>query len=241
MSNARDDLRPAPAGAPSRKRPGWPEIGAGLFALVAATAPAVFFGPRGLDLDPVPYGLILAAWSGVAGLAGFAAAALLRIRSLNAFSVRRTTWRWLLVGMAGGIAALLAKAAVVSAVAAVTGYESDPQGMYYDAAGGGVVPLILTMLFLAVLTPIGEEFLFRGVVANALLRYGPVVGAVSSSLVFAVFHGINIVFPAAFVVGLIAAELMRRSGSVWPGVVVHAVNNTALPLLVLLTGYAGPT
>jgi hypothetical protein len=45
-------------------------------------------------------------------------------------------------------------------------------------SGGGVLPLILTFLFLAVLTPIGEKFLFR-VVANALLRYGPVVGQLS--------------------------------------------------------------
>jgi membrane protease YdiL (CAAX protease family) len=71
------------------------------------------------------------------------------------------------------------------------------------------------VLFLSVLTPVGEEFLFRGVVANALLRYGPVVG-------------------------VIAAELMRRSGSVWPAVAVHVVNNLALPLYVLLTGATGP-
>jgi uncharacterized protein len=41
------------------------------------------------------------------------------------------------------------------------------------------------------------------------------------------------------VVGIIAAEMMRRSGSIWPAVAVHAVNNLALPMLVLLTGTAG--
>ncbi|MFC7585063.1 CPBP family intramembrane glutamic endopeptidase [Nonomuraea antimicrobica] len=112
--------------------------------------------------------------------------------------------------------------------------------MYYDAAGGGLLPLILTILFLAVLTPIGEEFLFRGVLTNALLRYGPLVGVLGSSAVFALFHGVNIILPAAFVVGVVAAELMRRSGSIWPAVAVHAVNNLALPLLVLFTGATGP-
>ncbi|MFC7327104.1 CPBP family intramembrane glutamic endopeptidase [Marinactinospora rubrisoli] len=231
---------PAPAGTVSPARPGWPEIAAGLIALVAATAAVLVFGPPGLDLDPVPYGLVLAAWSGVAGLTGFAAAALLRIRSWGAFSVRRTTWRWMLAGVAGGLVALVVKAVFISAITTLTGFDSDPQGMYYDAAGGGVLPLILTFAFLAVLTPIGEEFLFRGVVTNALLRYGPVVGVLSSSLIFAVFHGVNIILPAAVVVGVIAAEMMRRSGSIWPAVAVHAVNNTALPLLVMLTGYAGP-
>ncbi|WP_017593905.1 CPBP family intramembrane glutamic endopeptidase [Nocardiopsis potens] len=240
MSTAHPDRtrRPAPAGSPLR--PGWPEIAVGLLALVAATAVLLLFGPMGMDLDPVPFGLVVAAWSGVAGLAGFAAAALLRIRSLAAFSVRRTTWRWMLLGVLGGVAALVLKGLIVSGITALTGFDSDPQGMYYDAAGGGVLPLILTMLFLSVLTPIGEEFLFRGVVANALLRYGPVIGVASSSVVFALFHGVNIILPAAVVVGAVAAELMRRSGSIWPAVAVHMVNNSALPLLVLFTGYAGP-
>ncbi|MFE3458262.1 CPBP family intramembrane glutamic endopeptidase [Nocardiopsis aegyptia] len=112
--------------------------------------------------------------------------------------------------------------------------------MYYDAAGGGAPALALTVLFLAVLTPIGEEFLFPGVITNALLRYGPLVGVLGGSAVSALFHGINIILAAAFVVGVIAAEVMRRSGSIWPAVAVHSVNNLALPLLVLITGTSGP-
>ncbi|MBB4935451.1 hypothetical protein F4561_006345 [Lipingzhangella halophila] len=231
---------PVRAGGGSPARPGWPEIAVGLVGMVAATAVLPFFGPWGLQLDDVTYGLVVAAWSGVAGLAGFGVAALLRIRSLGAFNVRGATWRWLLAGLAGGVLALLVKAGLTWAVASVFGYSSDPQGTYYDAAGGSTLSLILTFLFLAVLTPIGEEFLFRGVLANALLRYGPVVGIVSSSVVFALFHGINIVLPAAIVVGIIAGELMRRSGSIWPAVLVHAVNNAALPILVMLTGVSGP-
>ncbi|QBI56249.1 CPBP family intramembrane glutamic endopeptidase [Streptomonospora litoralis] len=221
-------------------RPGWIEIAVGLLALVASTIVLPFFGPWGLELNDVAYGLVVAAWSGIAGLVGFGAAALVRIRSLGAFGVKRTSWRWMLAGVAGGLVALAAKGAVILAITALTGFDSNPQGMYYDAAGGGVLPLILTFAFLAVLTPIGEEFLFRGVLANALLRYGPVVGVLSSSVVFGLFHGINIVLPAAIVVGIVAAELMRRSGSIWPAVVVHAVNNAALPLLVLVTGTGGP-
>jgi membrane protease YdiL (CAAX protease family) len=99
---------------------------------------------------------------------------------------------------------------------------------------------VLTFVFLAVLTPVGEEFFFRGVITNALLRYGPVVGVLSSSVVFALFHGINLALPSALVVGIIAAELMRRSGSIWPAVLVHTVNNLGLPLAVLITGASGP-
>jgi membrane protease YdiL (CAAX protease family) len=92
--------------------------------------------------------------------------------------------------------------------------------------------VILATLFLGIATPIGEEFLFRGVVTNALLRYGPFVGVVGSASIFALMHGLNMVLPAALVAGLVAGELFRRSGSVWPAVVVHIVFN--LPSAVVL-------
>lgn len=220
-------------------RPGWPEIVVGLLASTAAISALLLFRPLG-NSDPTVYGLILTAWSGIAGLVGFAAAAMIRIRSWGAFAVRRTTQRWMLIGLAAGIVAFGMKGLVNWGVITLTGFDSNPQGPYSDAAGGGVLPLILTFAFFAILTPLGEEFLFRGVITNALLRYGPIIGVVGSSAIFAVVHGINLALPSAFVVGLIAAEIMRRSGSIWPAVAVHAVNNTALPLFVLIFGMAVP-
>nr|WP_282567789.1 CPBP family intramembrane glutamic endopeptidase [Devosia sp. 1635] len=72
--------------------------------------------------------------------------------------------------------------------------------------------MIIATAFLAVLTPLGEELLFRGVVTTALLRYGPLLGVVGGALVFALFHGINPVFPAALVTG----EIFRRSDPFGP-------------------------
>lgn len=78
--------------------------------------------------------------------------------------------------------------------------------------------------------------LYRGVVTNALLRYGPFVGVVGSTLIFTLMHGVNNVFPAAVVVGLIAAEVFRRSGSVWPAVIVHVVVNLPMVPAMVLAG-----
>ncbi|WP_017626514.1 CPBP family intramembrane glutamic endopeptidase [Nocardiopsis chromatogenes] len=237
MSATGPDRLSSPPDSAASVRPGWPEVAVGLLGLVVATSGLLLFGAKGpLTLDPVAFGLVVAAWSGIAGLFGFGAAVVVRRRPLAAFGVRRTSWRWMLIGAAAGLLALGAKAAVSAAIASLTDFEdTNPQGMYFDAAGGGVLPLILTFLFLAILTPIGEEFLFRGVVTNALLRYGPLVGVLGGSAVFALFHGFNYILPAAFIVGVVAAEVMRRSGSIWPAVTVHAVNNTALPLVVLIT------
>jgi uncharacterized protein len=73
--------------------------------------------------------------------------------------------------------------------------------------------------------PTRPGWLFRGVVATALMRYGTVVGVAGSAVIFAAVHGPDAVAVTAVLVGLINVVLLRRSGSIWPGVVAHAVNN----------------
>lgn len=185
-------------------------------------------------LDPVVYGLIFTALSGIAGIAGFAAAVLLRIRSLSPFGVRPVSRQWLLIGIGAGLVAFVVKGLAGLAYIAITGDSSTPQTVYAEGGSGGVLSLILATLFFGLLTPLGEELFFRGVIANVLLRHGSLFGVVSSALIFAFMHGINIVFPAALVMGLVGAELLRRSGSVWPAVVVHVVFNLpTIPVMVL--------
>ncbi len=214
-------------------RPGWPEIIVGLVVLAAVAVGVAMLAGR-LDLGPVVYGLVFTALAGVAPLAGFAAAAMLRTRSLGAFGVRRTTTRWLLVGVGAGVAAFVLKSLAIVAWIRITGGSANVQSVYGEGGSGGALSLVLATVFIGLLTPLGEELFFRGVVANALLRYGPFVGVAGSTLIFALAHGINEVFPAAVVTGLIAAEVFRRSGSVWPAVVVHAVVNLpTVPVMVL--------
>lgn len=228
----------APPVAPA-PRPGWPDVIAGVAVAAATTALLALGRPLGIDGDPTVWGLVLTGWAGVAGLAGFAAAALVRRRPLATFSVRRASGRWTLVGAIAGILAFLLKGVVNLGVIAVLGPVDDPQGSYYDAAGGGALALVATFALFAVLTPLGEELLFRGVITNALLRFGPVIGVLSGSAIFALVHGINLAMPSAFVVGVIAAEVMRRSGSIWPAVLVHSLNNLALPIFAIVLQATG--
>lgn len=218
----------------AERLPGWPEILAGLGAAAAAMAALVLLAPF-LPTEPVAYGLTLAAWSAGVGFVGFGAAFAIRFRSLAVFGVRRTTWRWLLIGLGAGIVAFLLKGAINAALIAL-GFGEDAQVPFQQAGNGGALALIVTFVCLAFLVPLGEELLFRGVLMRGLLRYGAVVAVLGSSVVFALFHGINLALPTALVVGIIAAEVARRSGSIWPAVVVHVVNNLALPLFVLFLG-----
>nr|WP_221382704.1 CPBP family glutamic-type intramembrane protease [Actinoplanes polyasparticus] len=169
----------------ARTRPGLAEVVVGIvvFAIVGYGLP-VLLNRTGLadEVDTTVFGLFLTALSGVAGLAGFVAADRIRIRHPAAFGLRRTTGRWLLIGVACGILALVLARLAAAAVFYLSSPGEDVQASYREAAGDGVLTVVLSLLFLAVLTPIGEEFLFRGVVATALLRFGAVTGVVGSAL-----------------------------------------------------------
>lgn len=215
-------------------RPGWQEIAVGLITMIIV---GYFGGALVVRLvgDPVVVGIILTAWSGIAGLIAFAAAARLRLKRWDAFGVKATSWKWVLVGLGAGVLAFLLKGLAVMAFIAVSGQDTNPQEIFAAGATGGLSTIVISTIFLGILTPIGEEFLFRGVVTNALLRYGPIVGVVGGAIIFALFHGINVVLPAAFVAGLIAGEVFRRSGSIWPAVLVHVMFNLpTIPATVIL-------
>jgi uncharacterized protein len=209
-------------------RPGWPEIvaAAAAYGILLLALPALL---RVLPDDAIVRGVVLGGLSGLLGLAAYAAAFAVRIRRHAPFGVGRVSGRWLLIGLAWGVGAFLI-VRLITVGLALTGLDLsalDPQGDYRSAAGGGALALVLSILLLGVLTPIGEEFAFRGVLTGGLRRYGAWVSVPVSTIVFALAHGVNLALVPAVVVGAIAAVLFLRSGSVWPGVVVHAVNNTA--------------
>jgi len=207
------------------RRVGWPEIG------LAFLAAAVLYGLGIAIIWALPEGrselagIVQYAVSGLAPLGAFAAVLWLRVKDPRLLGLRPVSGKWVLVSIGAGIGVILLSIVVTIVVITLTGPPSTVQADYQAAATGGVLSLLVALAVGAVLTPIGEEFLFRGVLATALGRYGPWVAVLGSAAVFAVAHGINYILPVAFIVGVVAALLLRRTGSVWPGVIVHAINN----------------
>jgi membrane protease YdiL (CAAX protease family) len=76
-----------------------------------------------------------------------------------------------------------------------------------------------------------EELLFRGVLLSAVARYtGNGVAIVLSALLFACVHLPDLSFlwyalPNLALLGLILGWLRVQSGSIWPAVVAHGMNN----------------
>jgi uncharacterized protein len=218
------DRNPRRIGRGREGRPGlgWTElvVAVPLYLLLSILTGTVLLAvTRGGTLPIVP----LVALSGLAALLTVVIVVTLRVRSPAAVGLRGVSWRWLLLGLGAGLAAFLVNRLVVLAYVLVTGDLSNPQQDLADAAAGP--QLVWLLLAGGVFVPLCEELLFRGVGFGSLRRYGWWVAAIVSSLLFGVAHGFNVVLPAAVLLGLLNCLLYERSGSIWPGVVAHGVNN----------------
>lgn len=217
--------------------PGWPEMLSGGAAFAASYVVVVVLLP--LVEDAALNGVLGLVASGAMGLIGLAVAVVIRIRGLAAFGFRRAERRHLVVAAVLGLVAYVLSTIVAVAYMLVNGDVQNVQSSYDAAAAAGWWSLAFTLVAGAIITPLGEEAFFRGVLANALFaRYGTWIGVLVSAAIFAVAHGINPIMPVAFVVGVLAALMFRWSGSIWPAVVLHGVNNATASLVPLLVATA---
>lgn len=87
----------------------------------------------------------------------------------------------------------------------------------------------LAVLLICVVAPIAEESFFRGFFfAGLRRRLSRVPAALISGLVFGGVHaptGPTAVIPLA-ILGAGLALLYERTGSIWPGIIAHAINNS---------------
>jgi membrane protease YdiL (CAAX protease family) len=105
-----------------------------------------------------------------------------------------------------------------------------PSGWNSARAGAFAVNLVA----LAVVGPIVEELTFRGLGFTLLERYGNAVAIVGVGVAFALWHGLVEAFPVLFVFGAALAYLRSRTGSVYPGMILHGLFN-ALALTIAVT------
>jgi membrane protease YdiL (CAAX protease family) len=100
----------------------------------------------------------------------------------------------------------------------------------------GETPLLLRLITLAIVPAVCEELFFRGFLINALQRGSSHwrSALLTSTFLFAAFHVIvdqSLTlerFPATFMLGLVLGWIRLSTGSVWPGIAMHAVSNGLL-------------
>lgn len=102
------------------------------------------------------------------------------------------------------------------------------------------VPVWLGVLTYGVLAPLGEEFLFRGIVYGQLRRAGgPAAAIVISAVAFGLFHGNLVQFVYATTLGIVMALVREIYGTLWASVAFHAIANLFVYLVLDLTPVGG--
>ncbi len=92
-----------------------------------------------------------------------------------------------------------------------------------------------TLLVAVFVAPFCEETFFRGFVFMGFLRAMPLVWAIIfSALIFGVAHADPGSFAVLVIIGLALAFLRWRTHSIWPGMILHALNNAIAALAVIL-------
>lgn len=104
----------------------------------------------------------------------------------------------------------------------IFGYQSP------DTALGGeesLLAILVEVFVTALLVPVMEELVFRGVVLSSLRRYGIGFSIVGSALIFGLAHmdPSSVVF--ATIAGLVFGFLYAKTNNLWLTILIHALNN----------------
>jgi CAAX protease family protein len=104
-----------------------------------------------------------------------------------------------------------------------------------DIAWGPRSMLVAGLLSAVVFAPLFEEIVFRGLLYGTLRsRFGWAVSAALSACVFALAHGYGAGgFLSVFLSGVLWAVAYEATGSLWPGIGAHAINNLSASLTVI--------
>lgn len=154
--------------------------------------------------------------------------------SLRDAGLRRVTWGTMVKMVPVTFGMMLLTGLVISLSSLVFGEVPTAQDQVVGGAESiGFTDFVWIFALGAVAAPIAEEFLFRGLLYPLLrsrLSVAPAVGI--SASIFAVIHLILPLIPALLVMGVVLAILMERFQSLYPAVLVHALNN-AVALIAL--------
>jgi len=114
------------------------------------------------------------------------------------------------------------------AAARLAGWEPPPSQDLTALFGAGLPGFALAIVMVAVVAPVIEELVFRGVVQGSLARFGPWVAIAGSAAVFGAFHLSLQWFVPIAILGLSLGWLAWFRKGLWPPIVLHIVYNAVV-------------
>jgi hypothetical protein len=193
-----------------RPIPGW-----SILLFLVLVVPLTFIAVR---LSPVQTMLaILGAFFGAALVAVALAVAPLGRAAISALGLRPANWRYPVYGVVGTL--------MLSVAVSQLGIE--PQGVKQAMEiASDPAQFVLSLVLLAVLAPIVEELVFRGLLYGWIEgRWGSIAAFIVSSVAFAAAHWEPAHVVLVFPLGVLFGWIRRRSNSLMPSMVAHVINN----------------
>ena len=89
-----------------------------------------------------------------------------------------------------------------------------------------LTPYMIFMLL--IFNPIIEEFVFRKLFADKLLKYGELFYMLASSFCFSIVHGVSLGIPQivyTFILGMIWSYLVVKTGNIKLSIILHSLSN----------------
>ena len=142
------------------------------------------------------------------------------IEPREAFALRSPTSWAVAAGIAVGllVSLLIVSALLEPVLGAGEEQGLDPTGWRPERAGAFALNAFVT----AVLGPLVEEFLFRGIGFYLLVQFGHISAIVVTSIAFALTHGIAVGLPIFFIIGVGLGFIRSRTESIYPPLLLHA-------------------
>ncbi len=228
--------RPAPRDQPGRAGwPAWLSIAgfaagfgttavAGIFIIVIASA----FGAASEDPPPgVVIALTVAQNLAFVGIAFFLAFLVGGRPTASDFGLIATPWRRAAKLLVAIWIAFFVLSAIWAAALGLDERQTLPDEL---GVNGPLLNELAVIVLVTVIAPLGEELFFRGFFFGALRNWrGPIVAAVLSGALFGLFHAgsspIGYLVPLA-IFGFGLCMLYDRTGSLYPSIALHALNNS---------------
>ena len=109
---------------------------------------------------------------------------------------------------------------------------TEEQGLVPDEWDSSrAAPFIAFFLAVTLLAPFVEELTYRGLGFSLFSPYGVVLAIVATGVLFGLAHGLLIGLPVLTFFGIVVGWLRAKTGSVYPGILLHAAFN-GIALLV---------
>ena len=88
-----------------------------------------------------------------------------------------------------------------------------------------VLAVIMQFSYIIIIAPLVEEMIYRGFILKTISPYSKTAAVFVSAIAFGLMHGNIPQAASAFCTGIIYAVIAVKSGSIFPSMIIHSLNN----------------